>query len=91
MAFDPGRRAAGLIAAVERSIAHNPEVVPAHVFLAACHGHLGEEALAREAVAEARRLSPDVSIAWARTVFAYRRAADLDLLIEGLRKAGLGD
>jgi tetratricopeptide (TPR) repeat protein len=74
---------------IKRSIAHNPESLPSHVYLAACYGQLGEDALACDAVAEARRLSPEVSIVWARTVFAYRRAADLDLLTEGLRNAGL--
>ena len=76
---------------IARSIAHNPEALPAHFYLAACHGQLGEDALAREALAEVRRISPDFSLAWVRTIAAYRRAADLDLLIDGLRKAGLPD
>jgi adenylate cyclase len=33
--------------------------------------------------------SADFSIAWLRTIAAYKREADLDLLIDGLRKAGL--
>jgi adenylate cyclase len=74
---------------IKRSITHNPEALPSHVYLAACYGQLGEETLAHAAVAEARRLSPDVSIARMQTVCPYRRAADLDLLTEGLRKAGL--
>jgi adenylate cyclase len=74
---------------ITRSIAHNPESLPAHFYLAACYGQLGENALARGALAEVRRISPDFSIARVRTIAAYKRAADLDLLIEGLRKAGL--
>lgn len=74
---------------IKRSIAHNPESLPAHFYLAACHGQLGEDALARDALAEVRRVSHDFSIAWLRTIAAYRRPADLDLLTEGLRKAGL--
>lgn len=74
---------------IKRSIAHSPESLPAHFYLAACHGQMGEGALARDALAEVRRVSPDFSIAWVRTIAAYRRPADLDLLTEGLRKAGL--
>ena len=74
---------------IKRSIVHNPKSLPAQFYLAACCGQLGEDALARNALAEARRLSPDFSITWVRTIAAYRRAADLDLLTEGLRKAGL--
>ncbi len=76
---------------IKRSIAHNPESLPSHFYLAACYGQLGEDALARDALAEVRRLSPGCSIAWVRTIAAYRRAADLDLLTEGLRKAGLSE
>jgi adenylate cyclase len=76
---------------IKRSIAHNPESPHSHLYLAACYGQLGDDAHARDAVAEARRLSPDVSLAWVRMTEAYRRAADLDLLTEGLRKAGLSD
>jgi adenylate cyclase len=74
---------------IKRSIAHNPESLPAQFYLAACYGQLGEDALARDALAEVRRLSPDFSIMWLRTIAAYRKAADLDLLTEGLRRAGL--
>jgi adenylate cyclase len=74
---------------IRRSIAHNPESLPSHFYLAACCGQLGDDAGAREAMAEARRLSPDFSLAQARAIAAYRRPADLDLLLDGLRKAGL--
>ena len=74
---------------IKRSIAHNPESLPSHFFLAACHGQLGEEALGREALAEVWRLNPAFSMAAVRAIAAYRRTADLDLLTEGLRKAGL--
>ena len=65
--------------------------MPAHLFLAACFGLLGKEASAREALAEVHRIYPDYSMAGVRTTFTYRRAADLDRLVEGLRKAGLSE
>jgi adenylate cyclase len=83
------RRFEDAVAIITRSIAHNPESLPSQFFLAACYGQMGENALARAALAEVRRISPDFSLAWLRTIAAYKRAADLDLLIDGLRKAGL--
>lgn len=83
------RRFKDAVPIIKRSIAHNPEALPAHLYLAACHGQLGEVSLAQEALAEVRRISPDYSLAWARNIAAYRRDADLDLLTEGLRNAGL--
>lgn len=76
---------------ISRSIAHNPASLPAHLYLAACHGQRGENQLAREALAEVRRISPAFSLAAVRTVFTYRRPADLELLTVGLRVAGLQD
>jgi predicted Zn-dependent protease len=82
-------RFADAVAIIKRSIAHNSESLPSHFYLAACYGQLGEDAPAREALAEVRRISPDISLARIRAIAAYRRQADQDRLIEGLRKAGL--
>jgi predicted Zn-dependent protease len=83
------RRFKDAVQLIKRSIAHNPESLPSHFFLAACHGQLGEPTLAQEALAEVWRISPGFSMASVRAIAAYRRAADLDLLTEGLRMAGL--
>ncbi|BCH27202.1 tetratricopeptide repeat protein [Mesorhizobium sp. L-8-3] len=74
---------------IKRSVTHNPQHLPSHFYLAATYGQLGETALARDALAEVLRISPDFSIAWVRTIAAYRRTDDLNLLLDGLRKAGL--
>jgi adenylate cyclase len=74
---------------LKRAASHNPEAMPAHLFLAACYGLLGQEAPAGEALAEVHRIYPDFSTAWVATFLPYRRAADTDRLIGGLRKAGL--
>lgn len=47
--------AAEAVAALERGIARNPEALWPHVFLAACLGHLGEQAPARAALADGLR------------------------------------
>jgi adenylate cyclase len=77
--------------AIKRSAAHNPEAMPAHLYLAACHGLMGEVAPARDSLAEVYRIFPDFSIAWVQTFLSYKRAADLDRLVEGLHKAGLSE
>jgi hypothetical protein len=82
-------RFADAAAIIKRNIAHSPEALPAHFYRAACYGQLGEKSLARDALAEVRCISPDFSLARAPAIAAYRREADLDRLIEGLRRAGL--
>ncbi len=77
--------------AIKRSAAHNPEAMPAHLYLAACFGLLGNEASAREAMAEVHRINPEFSMASVQTIFVYKRAADVERLVEGLRKAGLSE
>ncbi len=76
---------------LKRSAAHNPEALPAHLYLAACLGLLGKDAPAREALAEVHRIYREFLTAWVRIYFPYKRAADSDRLIEGLRKAGLSE
>ncbi len=76
---------------IERSIAQNSEALPCQFFLAACYGQLGDTTRAGDALAEVRRISPGFTIASARKVAAYRRTEDLDLLLDGLHKAGLTD
>jgi len=77
--------------ALKRSAAHNPEALESHLYLAACYGLLGKEAPAREALAEVRRIHPDFSMTWVKTFLPYKRAADTDRLVDGLRKAGLSE
>jgi adenylate cyclase len=77
--------------ALKRSAAHNPEALPTHIYLAACFGLLGRTATAREALAEVHRIYPNFATAWVRTYLPYKRAVDLDRLIEGLRKAGVSE
>jgi hypothetical protein len=53
------------------------------------HGHLAEEAPASARLAEPRRINPDFSIASLANLTPYKNSADLDLLADSLRKAGL--
>ena len=83
------RRYDEAVAALKRSIALNPEVLWPHVILAACHGHLGEDTLAGAQLAEVRRIHPAFSTSWLINFLPYQHSADMDALVEGLRKAGL--
>jgi adenylate cyclase len=83
------RRFKDAVTLIARSVARNPHSLPSQFYLAATYGQLGEAALAREALEDVRRISPGFSMAQARAVAAYRRADDLNLLLDGLRKAGL--
>jgi adenylate cyclase len=77
------------VAALTRGAARNPEALWPHVFLAACHGHMGEDAEASAQLAEVRRINPEFSIEALLKLLPYKRSADIDLLVNGLRKAGL--
>ncbi len=77
------------VAALERAIALNPDVLWPHVFLAACYGQLGKRMRAQEQVVQVHRIHSDFSIGWLLTYMPYKRDADLSALVEGLREAGL--
>ena len=84
-------RLADAVQSIKRSITRNPHALPPYFFLAAAYGQLGEEALARDALEQVRRINPDFSMAQVRKIAVYRRAEDTERLLEGLRKAGLDD
>ena len=85
------RRFADAAQSLKRSVTRNPHALPSLFFLAATYGQLGEDALARETLAEVHRISPDFSLDRVREVAVFRRPEDLALLLDGLRKAGLDD
>jgi len=75
--------------AIKRSVSRNPDALPAHVYLAACFGLMGNNAPARESLNNVQRIFPGFTTNWARTYLPYKRSEDLERLIEGLRTAGL--
>jgi TolB-like protein/Flp pilus assembly protein TadD len=77
------------IAALTRGAVRNPEALWPHVFLAACHGHMGDDDEASGQLAEVRQINPEFSITSLLKLLPYKRSADIDLLLVGLRKAGL--
>ncbi len=84
-------RFADAVQSIKRSVTRNPHALPPYFYLAAAYGQLGEDALAHEVLEQARRISPDLSMAQVRKITVYRRAEDTTLLLDSLRKAGLDD
>jgi adenylate cyclase len=72
-----------------RAVQLRPNFGTAWRTLAAAAALAGEDALARAALAECRRLQPNVSVAWVEQYHPIVRAEDRDRYIEGLRRAGL--
>ncbi len=77
------------IEAIDRSVSRNPDALPPHLYRASCLAHLGREADARAALAEVRRMVPEISADWVKRFFAYKDTIDLERLVTGLRRAGL--
>lgn len=83
------RRFDEAVVALKRAVVRNPDALWPHVFLAACHGHLGEDVQARAQLAEMRRINPEFSVASLPNLLPYKSSADVELVIDGLHKAGL--
>ena len=58
-------------------------------YLAICYAHLGRIEEAKTQAAEILRLKPDFSMKWIIAMEPYKNPADLEHLLDGLRKAGL--
>jgi adenylate cyclase len=83
------RRFDEAVVAFKRGVIRNPDALWPHVFLAVCHGHLGEDAEACDQLAEVRRINPEFSIASLLKLLPYKSSADVDLVVDGLHKVGL--
>jgi adenylate cyclase len=75
------------VAAGKKALRVNPAFQPAYRCLASALGHLGRDAEAREAAA--RLLEDDPAFTISGSIARGGQTANLKLLIEGLRKAGL--
>ena len=77
------------IAAYKKALTRNPNLLPAHQFLATIYSGLGRKEEARAEVAEILRISPNFSLEVLRQRLPYKDPADLERVLAGLRKAGL--
>ncbi|WP_192363677.1 adenylate/guanylate cyclase domain-containing protein [Mesorhizobium mediterraneum] len=86
--FQLGRyeQAVGLL---KERLTRNPVTDVSRALLAASYGHLGRFDEARAAWQEVLRVNPDYSLEYRRKVLPYKNPDDFELVVDGLRKAGL--
>jgi len=77
------------ITALKRTLKHNPNFWPAHVYLAASYIELGRVEDARAEAAKILRIFPRFSLEGKKQKLPYRDQSVMDRLGESLRKAGL--
>ncbi|RUW59650.1 adenylate/guanylate cyclase domain-containing protein [Mesorhizobium sp. M7A.F.Ca.US.008.03.1.1] len=70
-------------------LARNAGTDVSRALLAASYGHLGRLRDARAAWEELLRVNPDYSLEYRRKVLPYKNPADFELMVDGLRKAGI--
>ena len=77
------------VTAERRAVQLRPDLGTAWRTLTAAAGLAGDLELARQGLAECKRLQPNVSIAWVEKYYPLIRIEDRSRYIEGLRRAGL--
>ena len=76
------------LAAIREGLQRAPDIVFSHVWLGAVLVRLGHHAEAREAIAAALRLAPNISIQRWPMFACYRNPADATHMIDAIREAG---
>ncbi|WP_353645086.1 adenylate/guanylate cyclase domain-containing protein [Mesorhizobium sp. WSM2239] len=74
---------------LKRRLVRNPSTDVSRVLLAASYGHLGQFEEARHEWQEVFRVNPQYSLEHRRKVLPYKDPNDFELIMDGLRKAGL--
>jgi adenylate cyclase len=74
---------------LKQRLARNPATDVSRALLAASYGHLGRFDEARAAWQEVLRVNPEFSLEYRRKVLPYKNPEDFELMVDGLRKAGL--
>jgi adenylate cyclase len=74
---------------LQRFLSRYPNILPAHLMLAAVYSELGQAAEAQKEVAEVLRLNPNFSLAVHKQRMPIKDPAVLERHIAALRKAGL--
>ncbi|TPJ13881.1 tetratricopeptide repeat protein [Mesorhizobium sp. B2-7-3] len=70
-------------------LARNAVTDVSRALLAASYGQLGRFAEAQAAWRDVLRVNPDYSLEYRRKILPYKNPADFELMVEGLRKAGI--
>ncbi len=78
-----------VINVLKRRLSRNPDTDISRVLLAASYGHLGRIDAAQAEWREVFRVNPAYSLEYRRKILPYKNAADFELIVDGLRQAGL--
>ncbi|HSA71055.1 MAG TPA: adenylate/guanylate cyclase domain-containing protein [Burkholderiales bacterium] len=78
-------------ASFKRRLIRMPRSDVTRAYLAALYGHTGRHEEARQMWRELMAINPKYSLEHVRRVMPYKSPATLDRLVDGLRKAGLGN
>jgi adenylate cyclase len=74
---------------LKQRLSRNPVTDVSRALLASCYGHLGRSDEARAAWQDVLRVNPGYSLEYRRKVLPYKNPADFELVVDGLRKAGV--
>jgi len=74
---------------LKQRLTRNPVTNVSRALLAASYGHLGRFDEARAAWQEVLRMNPHYSLEYRSKVLPYKNPEDFELVVDGLRKAGL--
>ncbi len=77
------------IAVLKRTLAHNPDFLPAYYNLVLSYVELGRIEEARTVATEIRRLSPNFSVATMNQLLPYKDPTSLERSLAAFREAGL--
>jgi adenylate cyclase len=77
------------VVCLKRRLVRNPNTDVSRVLLAASYGQLGRFDEARLEWQDVFRVNPDYSLEHRRKVLPYKNPDDFELVVDGLRKAGL--
>jgi len=77
------------LAAWKKAEAVSPNAIDIRLRLASCYSALGREDEAREEVATILKMNPRLSLGYLAKTLPYKNQADLEKVINDLRKAGL--
>jgi TolB-like protein/class 3 adenylate cyclase/Tfp pilus assembly protein PilF len=83
------RRYEQAAAQFEKRIVLNPGTDITRVILASCYGHLGRDDDARSQWKRALEINPRYSLEQKRSILPYRNKEDFELVVQGLKLAGL--
>jgi adenylate cyclase len=77
------------IATLRRVLIRNPDHLPTHLHVLVAYSESGQKAESQVEAAEILRLSPQFSLERVRQRLPFKNPAELERILDGLRKAGL--